>query len=140
MTYLKDDDDAGTDIGPAIELDHADEDFEVPDLAGIDDDEDQGDEPGEFGDLPAGDYLIVQLLDGSRYPLRITMRERIAYDTVAMRKNWGRPQEAPNRAGAFMAWSAGRREQVQSHAVPFEAWVDTVDDCTGYSVAARPTR
>lgn len=113
------------------------------DLAGLDDDQvDEDEQPagGEFGDLPAGDYLIVQLLDGRRYPVRITMRERIGYDAVAIKRGWGRPAEAPNRAGAFMAWSAGRRDELPNHAAAFDAWVATVDDCTGLSIAARPTR
>ena len=88
-----------------------------------------------------GHRMRVAMADGSEYVVRITNRDRVAWDKTAPRHKWGSATEVPFLASTFLAWSAAYREGLTD--LKFEAFADACDDLADITTtedAARPTR
>lgn len=86
--------------------------------------------------------MLVELsIEGELpYRVRITNRERLAFEkTAARHREWPTAQAAPNFAMTFCCWSAARR--AERTALTFEQWQEVMED---YDVIAEdpadPTR
>src|SRR4051812_25041072 len=91
--------------------------------------------PTPISNLPApaeeeralpGHRMRVSMNDGAEYTVRITNRDRVAWDKPAPRHKWGSASEVPFLASTFLAWSAAYREGFTD--LKFEAFVDACDD------------
>lgn len=93
--------------------------------------------------LPGHRVLIY--LEGQEEPLgpvRITNRDRVAWDKTAPRKKWGAASEVPFLAATFCAWNAAKRQGLTE--LSLAAWEDAVEEVETVpedeSDTARPTR
>ena len=88
-----------------------------------------------------GHRMRVAMNDGAEYVVRITNRDRVAWDKTAPRHKWGSATEVPFLASTFLAWSAAYREGLTD--LKFEAFSDACDDLADITTeddTTRPTR
>ena len=89
-----------------------------------------------------GHRMRVSMADGAEFEVRITNRDRVAWDKTAPRHKWGSATEVPFLASTFLAWSAAYREGLTE--LKFDRFQDECDDIaeikTDESDDARPTR
>lgn len=88
-----------------------------------------------------GHRMRVSMSDGAEYTVRITNRDRVAWDKTAPRHKWGNASEVPFLASTFLAWSAAYREGLTD--LKFEQFSDACDDLADVTETdddARPTR
>lgn len=52
----------------------------------------------------------VTLADGTTFVVRVTNRDRVAWDMTAPRHKWGRAQDVPFLAQTFVTFAAAKRE------------------------------
>lgn len=97
--------------------------------------------PAEEERALPGHRMRVSMSDGAEYTVRVTNRDRVAWDKTAPRHKWGSASEVPFLASTFLAWSAAYREGLTD--LKFEAFSDACDDLediTELDDDARPTR
>jgi hypothetical protein len=85
--------------------------------------------------------MRVSMNDGAEYTVRITNRDRVAWDKTAPRHKWGSASDVPFLASTFLAWSASYREGLTD--LKFEQFSEACDDLvdvTDKDEDARPTR
>jgi hypothetical protein len=110
---------------------------------------DEDDQPSNVRELATVEERVLPghrtratLSDGSSFVVRITNRERLAWDRTAPRKKWGTVQEVPFLASTFMAYCAAKREGLT--ALTFDQFSDVCEDLEDLeedeSDVARPTR
>jgi len=88
-----------------------------------------------------GHRMHVSMADGSEFDVRITNRDRVAWDKTAPRHKWGSASEVPFLASTFLAWSAAYREQLTDLKFEqFQEQCDDLRDLTAVEDDARPTR
>jgi hypothetical protein len=95
----------------------------------------------EDGRVLPGHRMRVCMNNGDEYTVRITNRDRVAWDKTAPRHKWGNASEVPFLASTFLAWSAAYREGLTD--LKFEAFTDACDDLADVTETdddARPTR
>lgn len=88
-----------------------------------------------------GHRMRVSMSSGEEFTVRVTNRDRVAWDKTAPRHKWGNAAEVPFLASTFLAWSAAYREGLTD--LKFEAFTDACDDLedvTEVDDDARPTR
>jgi hypothetical protein len=89
-----------------------------------------------------GHRMRVTMSDGAEFEVRITNRDRVAWDKTAPRHKWGSAQDVPFLASTFLAWSAAYREGLTE--LKFERFQDECDDIADIKHDAeddaRPTR
>jgi hypothetical protein len=89
-----------------------------------------------------GHRMRVSMADGATFDVRITNRDRVAWDKTAPRHKWGAATEVPFLASTFLAWSAAYREGLTE--LKFERFQEECDDLSDLSADgeddARPTR
>jgi hypothetical protein len=97
--------------------------------------------PTQERTLP-GHRMHVTMADGSEFTVRITNRDRVAWDKTAPRHKWGSASDVPFLASTFLAWSAAYREGHTT--LTFERFQEQCDDLADLKPdeddAARPTR
>jgi hypothetical protein len=90
-----------------------------------------------------GHRMRVLMAGGAEFEVRITNRDRVAWDKTAPRHKWGTVAEVPFLASTFLAWSASYREGLTD--LKFEAFekeCDHLEDLRADEAGddARPTR
>lgn len=88
-----------------------------------------------------GMYADCVTADGREFTVRITNRERVAWDRASRKHGWGQAEDSPHDALAFVAWQAARNAGDPAGAQTFDQFVAGVPDVEGRQVAkTRPTR
>jgi hypothetical protein len=88
-----------------------------------------------------GHQMRVTMADGTEFDVRITNRDRVAWDKTAPRHKWGNAGDVPFLASTFFAWSAAYREKLTD--LKFEAFQEQCEDLNDVTDATddiRPTR
>jgi hypothetical protein len=88
-----------------------------------------------------GHRMHVVMADGAEFDVRITNRDRVAWDKTAPRHKWGSASEVPFLASTFLAWSAAYREQLTDLKFEqFQEQCEDIADVTDTGDDVRPTR
>lgn len=87
-----------------------------------------------------GQLVEVFLEDADPYTVRITNRDRIAYEkTAARHKEWPAPENGRSFVMTFLVWSAARR--AGRTVLTFDQWQDALEDWEMVQAApVDPTR